>query len=66
MAKALDRTLVLPNWGPGLPQLSPKQKYSFADIYETESANQAGLWNVPYPVFEKYVTYETTQALTSR
>lgn len=59
LAKALKRTLVLPNWGTGLPQLSPHQKYSFDQIYELDTANNQGLWNVPYPVFERYVSHET-------
>ncbi|KDE05703.1 hypothetical protein MVLG_03937 [Microbotryum lychnidis-dioicae p1A1 Lamole] len=55
LAKALNRTLVLPNWGFGIPTVSNCRPYSFDMIYETESTNSVGLWSITYPRWIKYI-----------
>ncbi|SCV70240.1 BQ2448_1634 [Microbotryum intermedium] len=55
LAKALNRTLVLPNWGFGIPTVSNCRPYSFDTIYETESTNSVGLWSITYPRWIKYI-----------
>ncbi|KAK4698363.1 hypothetical protein P7C70_g7915, partial [Phenoliferia sp. Uapishka_3] len=55
LAKELNRTLVLPNWGFGIPTISVCRPYAFDTIYETESTNSVGLWSVPYKTWMDYI-----------
>ncbi|KAM0752719.1 hypothetical protein T439DRAFT_323330 [Meredithblackwellia eburnea MCA 4105] len=67
LAKALNRTLILPNWGFGIPTISNCRPYSFDTIYETESTNSVGLWSVPFRTWMDYVDRKQRRArLTSR
>ncbi|KAK4052681.1 hypothetical protein OIV83_001968 [Microbotryomycetes sp. JL201] len=55
LAKTLNRTLVLPNWGFGIPTISNCRPYGFDQIYETESTNSVGLWSIPFRKWKEWI-----------
>ncbi|KAM0786767.1 hypothetical protein ACM66B_002202 [Microbotryomycetes sp. NB124-2] len=56
LAKTLNRTLVLPNWGFGIPTISNCRPYGFDQIYETESTNSIGLWSIPFRKWKEWIS----------